>query len=148
MSMHICHDGRYPEVWTLPVMFGARLVLHPSNGGDVSGSVDAFEAGARRASQTTHAFHLHVNGGGGSFIAGPNKNQAPLAVSDECRRDNPAFPQVGPAAECLLDAVLPVHEAYGFWPLRSYRVSEEAAAAYVQLYWSLGGRRPAPGENS
>ena len=44
--MHICHDGRYPEPWTLPVIFGARLILHPSNGGHVSGSIDAFEAGA------------------------------------------------------------------------------------------------------
>ena len=40
VCMHICHDGRYPGVWTLPVMFGARLILHPSNGGQVTGSID------------------------------------------------------------------------------------------------------------
>ena len=40
ISLHICHDTRYPELWTLPVMFGARLVLHPSNSGRATGSVD------------------------------------------------------------------------------------------------------------
>lgn len=141
VSMHICHDGRYPEVWTLPVMFGARLVLHPSNGGTVSGSVDAFESDARGANRTTHAFHVRVNGGGGSFIAGPHKGQILLAVSHECRRDNPSFPAAGRPAECLLAAELPMREAYGYWPQRSFRASEEAAAAYLQLYRSLGGRR-------
>ena len=38
ISLHICHDRRYPELWTLPVMFGTRLILHPSNSGDVSPS--------------------------------------------------------------------------------------------------------------
>lgn len=34
VTMHICHDGRYPELWTLPVMFGSRLIIHPANGGE------------------------------------------------------------------------------------------------------------------
>jgi len=59
--MHICHDGRYPETWTLPVMFGSRLILHPSNGGRISGSVDAFEKGAGRSTSTSHAFYVNVN---------------------------------------------------------------------------------------
>jgi len=69
--MHICHDGRYPETWTMPVMFGSRLILHPSNGGTVHGSVDAFEKGANRSTSTSHAFYINVNGGGGSYIVGP-----------------------------------------------------------------------------
>ena len=58
VSLYICHDHRYPELQTLPVMFGARLLLHPSNGGVVSGTVSAFEATARAASRQTHAFHM------------------------------------------------------------------------------------------
>jgi len=141
VCMHICHDGRYPELWTLPVMFGARLILHPSNGGLVQGSVDAIETGAQRSTTTSHAFYLHINGGGGSYLAGPQKFHNLLAVSNECRRDNPAFPMAGPPRECLLDATIPLADAYGYWPVRSYRASETVAAAYVELYRSLGGQR-------
>ena len=63
--------GRYPELWTLPVMFGARLVLHPKNGIAVIGSVHAFEEKAREDSANSHAFYLNVNAGGGSRIVGP-----------------------------------------------------------------------------
>ena len=141
VCMHICHDGRYPEVWTLPVMFGARLVLHPSNGGLSTGSVDAFEAGAKRSTTTSHAFYVHVNGGGGSYIAGPQKFDNLVAVSAECRREAATFPMIGPPQECLLDAEVRIWDAYGYWPVRSFRAAEQVAAAYVGLYRALGGRR-------
>lgn len=147
VCMHICHDGRYPELWTLPIMFGARLVIHPCNSGNVSGSVDAFESAARRATSTMHAFYLRVNGGGGSCLVGPAKHDNLLAVSDECRRGNPAFPAVGPPAECLLRANIRLHDAFGYWPVRSFRASGAAAAAYVRLYRALGGRKPAEVRN-
>jgi hypothetical protein len=34
-----------------------------------------------------------------------------------------------------------VWDAYGYWPVRSFRASEETAAAYTVLYRSLGGAR-------
>jgi 5-aminopentanamidase len=141
VCMHICHDGRYPELWTLPVMFGARLILHPSNGGSVQGSIDAFEAGASRSTTTSHAFCLHVNGGGGSYLAGPQKFHNLIAASAECQRSTSTFPMVGPPQECLLDASIPLGDTYGYWPVRSYRASETVAAAYVELYRSLSGQR-------
>ena len=141
VTMHICHDGRYPEVWTLPVMFGARLILHPSNGGKISGSVDAFEAKAKLAPTTSHAFYIHVNGGGGSYLVGPQKFNNLIAVSPECRRDVPSFPTVGEPREGLFHARVRIHDAFGYWPVRSFRTSEAAAKAYVSLYRSLGGRR-------
>ena len=141
VCMHICHDGRYPEVWTLPVMFGARLVLHPSNGGIAKGSIDAFEAGAGRATGTSHAFYAHVNGGGGSYVAGPQKFHNLLAVSAECRRDARSFPMIGPPKECLLDAKVRIWDAYGYWPVRSFRASETVAEAYTALYRAMGGTR-------
>ena len=139
--MHICHDGRYPETWTMPVMFGSRLVLHPSNGGTVRGSVDAFEKGANRSTTTSHAFYVNVGGGGGSYIAGPQKFDNIFDVSAECRRDNEAFPIVGRPVECLIESRIRVPEAYGYWPVRSYRASEEVAQAQQALYRALGGRR-------
>ena len=139
--MHICHDGRYPETWTLPVMFGSRLILHPSNGGNVTGSVDAFEKGAGRSTSTSHAFYVNVNGGGGSYISGPQKFDNVLDISSECRRDNPSFPMVGKPVECLIEASLRIHDAYGYWPVRSFRASEEVAEAQTALYKSLGGNQ-------
>ena len=127
-------------MWTLPIMFGARLVIHPANGGKKGGTVDAFRSGVARSTATMHAFYLRVNGGGGSALVGPQKYHNLLAASDECHRDNPAFPMVGPPAECLLHAEVRIHDAFGYWPVRSFRASEEAAAAYVRLYRSLGGK--------
>ena len=141
VTMHICHDGRYPDTWTTPVMFGARLVVHPSNGGNVSGSVDGFERGAKRSTTTSHAFYIHVNGGGGSYITGPQKFNNLVAVSSECRRENERFPNVGPAEECLFHAKIRIHDAFGYWPVRSFRASEKAACAFADLYRAMDGRR-------
>jgi hypothetical protein len=140
VCMHICHDGRYPEVWTLPVMFGARLILHPCNGGTVSGSIDAFERSASRSTSTSHAFRLCISGGGGSYIAGPQKFDNVIVISAECRRDVRTFPMVGPPHECLVDAKVRIWDAFGYWPVRSFRASEEVASTQVGLYRALGGR--------
>jgi len=141
VCMHICHDGRYPEVWTLPVMFGARLILHPCNGGTVTGSIDAFEAKAKSSTVTSHAFYVRVNGGGGSYIAGPGKFDDLIDVSAECRRDARSFPAIDDPQECLVHANLRLHDAYGYWPVRSFRASEEVAEAYRSLYQAMGGQR-------
>ncbi len=140
-TLHICHDRRYPDLSTLPVMFGARLVLHPSNADIVSGTVDAFEGQASGSADALHAFYLHVDGGGGGYIAGPHRKAEPLAVCSECRRGNPSDPQVGKPEEGLFHTRLQMREAFGYWPTRAYRASEEIASAYSSLYRSMGGRR-------
>ena len=141
ICMHICHDARYPDVWTLPVMFGSRLILHPCNGGTVTGSIEAAEQSLANATYTSHAFYGRANGGGGSGIAGPQKGNNIVAISDECRRDSPSFPMVGEPCECLVAGRIRVHDAFGYWPVRSFRASEQAAGAYVELYHAYGGRR-------
>ena len=146
VSLHVCHDARYPDTWTLPVMFGARLVLHPANGGTRRCSVDGLESEAHASVTSSHAFYLHVNGGGGSYLASPHKYDNLLETSLESRRDNPAFPMVGEPVECLLHANLRIHDAFGYWPVRSFRVSEESARAYVDLYRARGGSRATPAD--
>ena len=74
-------------------------------------------------------------------ISGPENHNRILAVSDECRPDNPAAPKVGPAVECLVESNIRVHDAFGYWPVRSFRTSEAAAQAYLHLYQTLGGSR-------
>ena len=141
ICMHICHDGRYPDVWTVPVMFGSRLILHPANGGTISGSVAAVESRATRETTTSHAFYVNVNGGGGSYIVGPDKYDNVLAISPECHRDNAAYPIVGPPVESLNHAKLRIHDAFGYWPVRTFRRSEQVARAYLDLYHAMGGQR-------
>ena len=144
VSLYICHDNRYPELQTLPVMFGARLLLHPSNGGVVSGAVSAFEAVAIAASRPTHAFHMHVNAGGGSYIVSPERHAELLAASEESRSDNPNSPAVGEPTECFFHAKVRIHDAFGYWPARAFRASESIARAYADLYREIGGVREIP----
>ena len=140
IAMHICHDVRYPDTWTLPVMFGARVNIHPCNGGLVVSTVDAYEAVCTATTQTSHAFYVKVNGGGQSCLVSPQKYNNLMAAPDECRRDNPAFPMTGPICECLFSARIRVHDAFGYWPVRSFRASEAVAESYVNLYRACGGR--------
>jgi len=137
--MHICHDGRYPDVWTLPVMFGARLVVHPANGGGGANSIAAFESLARQWTFTSHAFYIQVNGSGPSGIVDPRG--VLLAASSDCRRDAATFPALDSPCESFFHARIHVPEAFGHWPVRSFRVSEDVAAAYVALYKAMGGQR-------
>ncbi len=141
ISLHICHDRRYPELQTLPVMFGSRLNIHPSNGGDVTGSVSGFEEVAKSFTAETHAFYINVNGGGGSYIVGPQPAGNLIVAGEESMRDNPNFPLVGKPTENFFHANIRVHDAFGYWPTRSFRASESVAQAYVNLYRELGGTR-------
>lgn len=50
------------------------------------------------------------------------------------------FSMVGEPQECLVEATINIDEAYGYWPVRSFRASEEVAAAYYQLYKAMGGK--------
>ncbi len=141
VSLHICHDRRYPELQTLPVMFGCRLVLHPASGGDVQGSVSGFEDKARESTFDTHAFYMNVNAGGGSYIAGPQTKGNLIVASNECGPDNPNAPMVGKPAEDFIHSNIRIHDAFGYWPMRSFRASESVARVYVDLYRQLGGRQ-------
>ncbi len=139
ICMHICHDGRYPDVWTLPVMFGARLILHPANSKKTIRTIDVFEEKAKSSTVTSHAFYIHVNGGGGSYLVGPYDNL--ISVSNECRRNTPSFPMMGEPQEGLFHSRIRIHDAFGYWPVRSFRASETIAEAYLSLYKSMGGQR-------
>ena len=147
VSLHVCHDTRYPDIWTLPVMFGARMILHPANGGKPRFSVDGLEQIAHASISSSHTFYINVNGMGGSYLVSPHKYDNILDVSRESRRENLAFPMIGEPVECMINANLRIHDAFGYWPTRSYRVSEEAARAYIDLYRARGGSRTIEGGN-
>ncbi|MCD4710615.1 MAG: hypothetical protein K8R52_07200, partial [Bacteroidales bacterium] len=60
---------------------------------------------------------------------------------EECKRSTKSFPMVGDPQECLVEARINVEKAYGYWPVRSFRASEEIASAYYNLYRAMGGKR-------
>lgn len=92
------------------------------------------------ATVDSHAFYLHVNGGGGSFLAGPKKYDNLIDVSPECRRNVRSFPMVDKPTDGLIHSKIRIHDAFGYWPVRSYRISENTAKAYRSLYETMGGR--------
>ena len=93
-----------------------------------------------------HAFYLDVNAAGGGYIAGPhpyiNQRSKILATAAECRHDIPTYPQIPEPSENLFHANIRFHDAFGYWPIRSFHSSETIAASYLSLYQALGGTRP------
>ena len=110
------------------------LHVHTRNG-------DSIEIQFQRPSSARGKLCFGFDGGGGSRIAGPKKIGGLLARSDECRRDVPSYPMMAEPRDCLFDARIRVHDAFGYWPLRSFRASEDIAAGYLNLYRTLGGSR-------
>ena len=146
VCMHICHDGRYPETWTLPVMFGARVIVHPANPVSELASRPKSPSADLRcvasleperetgATGSSHAFYLHISGAGGS-IASPQKNSR--ATVEYNKWVSPS----GETHESLCHKRIRVHDAFGYWPTRSFRASEQTAESYLALYRSMGGIR-------
>ncbi len=146
VCMHICHDARYPDTWTLPVMFGARIVLHPSNGGNINGTISHFESSIKGSTANHHCVHMHSSAGGGSFIAAPKGRSAEIIASSSCvNRNNSSFPMVGKPQEELVHGTVRTHNAFGYWPVRSLKSSAGIEKAYIALYKEYGGKRT-PGE--
>ena len=48
---------------------------------------------------------------------------------------------LGKPQECLLHGLIRVHDAYGYYPVRSFRAGDDIARAYVSLYRACGGTR-------
>ena len=38
-----------------------------------------------------------------------------------------------------MQARIRVHDAFGYWPMRSFRTSESVASSYLDFYRTLGG---------
>jgi hypothetical protein len=146
VCMHICHDGRYPETWTLPVMFGARVIVHPANplselksrpkGSPtnlrcVTASQPERDTGATGSS---YAFYLHISGSGGNIASPQNYNKSAVEY-------NNWVGQSGETYESLCHKRIRVHDAFGYWPVRSFRASEQVAQSYLTLYKAMGGTR-------
>lgn len=144
ISLHVCHDQRYPELATLPVMFGARLVLHPKGTADINdlpnpNTADYYHGWSEETANYLNAFYLETGGVG--HISGPRGGGTVLCVSENAEKDNGRAPFIGKTCYNVFYSDIRLHDAFGYWPMRSFRASEEVAAAYLNLYRAMGGKR-------
>lgn len=137
-ALIVCHDARYPDAQQVPVMFGARVILHASGAGRwAARKAPLVDVGSTDGvTSALHAFYVHTNSSGGSRIVSPDGRV--LAVASELRRCKGRECSVRPREE-LVHAVIRVHDAFGYWPLRAMRASESAARAFRALYRAMGG---------
>lgn len=139
VTMGVCHDGHYAEVWGLGVMGGARLCLHPSAGGspDNRGPIAGVVDGMRGLGDQTDAFWIKVNSQGGSAIVYPAPNakvrNTILALPADLREDSPTYPLYSRLDDQLAHATIRLWDASGCWPLRTLRSGARAYELWSAL---------------
>jgi predicted amidohydrolase len=125
VAVGVCHDGRYPDVWSVGVMGGARLCLHPLGAGTPSGPIPTLLESYRDLGSQLDAFWVRTNAGGGSAIVYPGANakqrETILAVPKDLTNENPAYPNYSPMGDLLAHARIRLWDASGVYPLRTLR---------------------------
>jgi hypothetical protein len=137
VAVGVCHDGHYQDVWATGVMGGARLCLHPSAGGNLSGSIPAILDGYRNLGGSLDAFWVRVNAGGGTAIVYPVRNRKQpdtlLAVPKDLTRDSPTYPAYSTMGDLLAHATVRLWDATGCYPLRTLRSGKAGYKAWQKL---------------
>ena len=137
VAVGVCHDARYDDVFTTGVMGGARLCLHPSAGGNYSGSIEDARKSHAGAGTRLDAFWVHVNAGGNSAIVYPQANakvrDTLLAVPDDMTQKNPTYPAYSHMGDQLAHARIRLYDATGCWPMRTLRGGSRVYEAWSRL---------------
>jgi predicted amidohydrolase len=137
VAVGVCHDGHYTDVWATGVMAGVRLCLHPSSGGNLSGSIPRVIDSFRSLGTRYDAFWVRVNAGGGAAIVYPTSNRKQpetiLAVPKDLTEENPTYPEYSPMGDLLAHARLRLWDATGCYPLRTLRSGKQ----HYELWSSL-----------
>jgi len=141
VAMGVCHDGRYEDVWATGVMGGARLCLHPSAGGKLSGRIPDIVRGYAGLGEHFDAFWVHVNAGGGAAIVYPDANakqrETVLAVTPDLTEQNPTHPEYSDLGDQLAHARIRLWDATGCYPLRTLRNGSRAYRLWSELVPAL-----------
>jgi predicted amidohydrolase len=128
-TLAICRDGRHPEVYRLPAMLGARVLLHPSCSSDEVEAV-AWKRVAGRAQQpagpTTRIFHCVANTVGQS----PDGRQTSSGQSFIRNPDGLPLAQAGFYQEEMITAVLDLKRAD-----RRYALDSLNDPPFLRPYW-------------
>jgi predicted amidohydrolase len=128
-TLAICRDGRHPEVYRLPAMLGARVLLHPSCSSDEVEAV-AWKRVAGRAQQpagpTTRIFHCVANTVGQS----PDGRQTSSGQSFIRNPDGLPLAEAGFYQEEMITAVLDLERAD-----RRYALDSLNDPPFLRPYW-------------
>lgn len=137
VALGVCHDGHYQDVWSTGVMGGARVCLHPANGGRLSGDIPSLVNGWKGLGSGLDSFWLRVNGGGGAAIIYPTSNRKVpntiLAVTPDLTEKSPTYPKYSDQGDQLAHARIRLWDASGCYPLRTLRAGAKAYAAWSSL---------------
>lgn len=137
VAMGVCHDAHYPDIWATGVMAGARLCLHPSSGGNLSGSIPGVVSSFRKLGTQFDSFWLRVNAGGGAAIVYPCSNRKQpetiLALPRDLTEESPTYPEYSPMGDLLAHARIRLWDATGCYPLRTLRSGKKRYELWKQL---------------
>lgn len=137
VAVGVCHDGHYQDVWSVGVMGGARICLHPANGGKLRGKIPDITSSYRGHGTAFDSFYAFVNGGGGGYINYPTTNRKVpdtlLAVTPDLRQDAPSYPEYKDLGDQLAHAKLRLYDASGCYPLRTLRAGKKAYETWSKL---------------
>jgi hypothetical protein len=137
VAVGVCHDGHYQDVWGVGVMGGARLCLHPANGGRLSGKIPAIRESYAGRGTPFDSFYAFVNGGGGAYIVYPTRNRkvpnTVLATTPDLEDTAPTFPDYKDQGDQLAHARIRLWDASGCYPLRTLRAGKAAYEVWSKL---------------
>jgi len=138
VALGVCHDGHYQDVWSVGVMGGARLCMHPAgSGGPVGQPIANILAGYRGLGTGLDSYWVRVNSGGGSAIIYPASNRKQpntiLAVPDDLTEKNPTYPNYSSMGDLLAHARLRLWDASGTFPMRTLRGGRKAYETWSKL---------------
>lgn len=137
VAVGICHDGRYRDVWTTGVMGGARLCVHASAGGALSGDIPDIVDGYQTLGNRMDAWWVTVNASGGAAIVYPEANtktpDAVVALPDALTVKNPSYPTYSPMGDQLCHSRIRLWEAVGCWPNRTLRSGQQGFNNWSRL---------------
>jgi predicted amidohydrolase len=128
-TLAICRDGRHPEIYRLPAMLGARVLLHPSCSSDEVEAV-VWKRVSGRAQQpagpTTRIFHCVANTVGQS----PDGRQTSSGQSFIRNPDGLPLAEAGYYQEEMITAVLDLEQAD-----RRYALDSLSDPPFLKPYW-------------
>jgi predicted amidohydrolase len=136
VAVGICHDARYPDVWSTGVMGGARLCIHASGAAGPRGTVAEFLNSIRKAGGDLDAYWVCVNSGGGSAIVYPCRNrkfpETILAAPPDLMK-RAAQTRYQPMDQVLAHARIRLWDACGAFPMRTLRAGRRAYKIWSSL---------------